>query len=321
MTRLYVIVLLAMTALITPAWAQSRKENWKHCRDTNPEIQVVGCTAVIQSGNDKPRNLATAYDNRGNAHFAKGEYDAAIADYNQAIRLAPVFARSLIFLSHRGIAYVNNGEYDNAIEDYNAAIRLRPYTAEAFSDRGIAYGAKGENDAAIADYNQAIRLRPDFAYAFGNRGVAYVNKGEYERGIEDYNWAIHLKPDYYAFFQARCIARAIIGQFDQALSDCNHALSMSPNDTGALGARGFTYLKMGKYDVAIADYDAALGNWNKLNPIKMWPATWLYGRSLAKEKVGDSAGATADIAAAKEMEPKVVTWPGWSGGAGSPQTQ
>ena len=32
-----------------------------------------------------PKN-ATAYDNRGNAYLAKGDYDHAMADYNEAIR-------------------------------------------------------------------------------------------------------------------------------------------------------------------------------------------------------------------------------------------
>ena len=60
-------------------------------------------------------------------------------------------------------------EYDKAIADYNEAIRLDPKDAAAYDNRGNAWQAKGEYDKAIADYNEAIRLDPKDADAYNGR--------------------------------------------------------------------------------------------------------------------------------------------------------
>ena len=54
--------------------------DWSQCIGREgPSVDVVieGCTAVIQSGQAPPKNLATAFDNRGVAERLKGEYDHA----------------------------------------------------------------------------------------------------------------------------------------------------------------------------------------------------------------------------------------------------
>ena len=56
--------------------------------------------------------------------------------------------------------YGDKGDYDRAIADYDEAIRLDPRYAVAYYNRGVAYCDKGDYDRAIADYNEAIRLDP-----------------------------------------------------------------------------------------------------------------------------------------------------------------
>ena len=58
------------------------------------------------------------------------------------------------------LAYADKQEYDRAIADYDEAIRLNPEVATAFNNRGNAYADKHLYDRAIADYDEAIRLNP-----------------------------------------------------------------------------------------------------------------------------------------------------------------
>ena len=109
----------------------------------------------------------------------RANYDKAIADYTEAIRLDPKFAEAYY---NRGVAYENKGEYDKAIADYTEAIRLDPKYAEAYNSRGFAYGNKGEHDKAIADYTEAIRLDPKYANAYYNRGVRLREEGRMRQG-------------------------------------------------------------------------------------------------------------------------------------------
>ena len=68
----------------------------------------------------------------------------------------------------RGTEALSKHNYDLAITNYSEAIRLRPDFAEAFNNRGYAYYHKGDWDKAIIDYNEAIRLKPDYAKAYNN---------------------------------------------------------------------------------------------------------------------------------------------------------
>ncbi len=126
-------------------------------------------TSAIGSGDLSVAHRATAYNKRGNAWGKKKDYDRAIADYNEAIRLNPQLA---LAFNSRGNAWAEKKEYDHAIADYNEAIRLNPQYSHAFSNRGNAWSYKKDYDRAIADYNEAIRLDPKYADAFVNRGIA-----------------------------------------------------------------------------------------------------------------------------------------------------
>ena len=44
----------------------------------HPDEQISGCTAVLVTYREAPANRVVAYNNRGNAHRAKGETDRAI---------------------------------------------------------------------------------------------------------------------------------------------------------------------------------------------------------------------------------------------------
>ena len=129
----------------------------------------------------------SALVSKGNTDSKAGDYDRAIADFNEAIRLDP---KSSLAFRNRGDTYTNIGAHDRAIADYNEAIRLDPNDALALSARGVAYANKGDYDRAIADFNRAIQLDPKSAHAFRNRGVVYATKGDNDRAIADFNQAI-----------------------------------------------------------------------------------------------------------------------------------
>ena len=87
---------------------------------------------------------------------------------------------------NRGNAYHDKGEFDKAIENYTEAIRLTPESVETYYNRGIAYGKKGEMDKAIEDFTEAIRLNPELAEAYHSRGRAYRYKGDQTKAEADF---------------------------------------------------------------------------------------------------------------------------------------
>ena len=85
-----------------------------------------------------------------------------------------------------GSAYESLGDFDDAIANFTQAIRLQPNDARIYDARAHAYCAKGEFDKAIADCNEAIRIMPQFARAYFARATIYTRKGDEARAVEDF---------------------------------------------------------------------------------------------------------------------------------------
>ena len=111
---------LAAAGLVSGTSASAQlSQPWTWCvneEKASPDVQIKGCTSVIGSGKETPKNLSIAYNNRGNGYRTKGDNDRAIADYNESIRLDPNYAYPY---NGRGNAYRARGENDRAIADYS----------------------------------------------------------------------------------------------------------------------------------------------------------------------------------------------------------
>jgi tetratricopeptide (TPR) repeat protein len=116
--------------------------------------------------------------NRAAEYFEKGDYDQALKDLDDAIRLDPEYVPAF---KYRGAVYLKRKEFGRAVDDYRKAIRLEPNNAEHFYNRGAAYSGIGEYDLAISDYTEAIRLNfYNKALALYYRGVARQNNHDRE---------------------------------------------------------------------------------------------------------------------------------------------
>jgi Flp pilus assembly protein TadD len=173
-----------------------------------------------------PFLAATPVARRG-GYRKNGDFDKAIADFNEAIRLNPKSAQGHV---NRGSAYGEQGELDKAIAEYSEATQLNPKNAEAYINRGITYSMKGDLDKAIADCNEAIRISPNNSHAYYGRGFAYREKGDFDKAVADFTDAIRLDPKN---TQVYCIRGAVYekkGDFDKAITDFTEVIRLDPKD-------------------------------------------------------------------------------------------
>ena len=195
-------------------------------------VVLVGCLAI-------PANLhaqdAADYFNSGYAWARKGDYDKAIADYDQSLLL--IDPKEAVNISHvyynRGNAWASKNEFDKAIADFTEAIRLTPDYTLAYYYRGKSWMKKCDYDKAIADYHEFLRINPSDGKAYGNRGIAWEKKGEYDKAIADYNQALRLIDSK----DATSIANVYVyrgfawdkkGDYDKAITDFNEAIRLNP---------------------------------------------------------------------------------------------
>jgi tetratricopeptide (TPR) repeat protein len=109
----------------------------------------------------------------GDVFLEKNQTDEAISQYQEAIRLAPDYAKAHYNL---GVALEKEGQTDEATRQYQETIRLKPDYAEAHNNLGAALGRKGQIDEAIRQFQEAIRLKPDFVKAHNNLAAALEMK-------------------------------------------------------------------------------------------------------------------------------------------------
>jgi tetratricopeptide (TPR) repeat protein len=193
---------------------------------TAADDAVAACTAAIGTGAVADGPLAQAYSARAVAWHNKGQFDRAISDYDQAIRLAPTNAATF---NNRGIAWQAKGNLERAIADFGEAIRLDPADrAGAFRFRSIALRLRGDLSGAIADAKRAIDLYPDYNAAYVARGLAYEGTGDLARARADYSVALALPPKYASGQEAQRQARDRLAALDQSSSRTGPATLPAP---------------------------------------------------------------------------------------------
>ena len=109
---LWAVVAASLTS--APVSGASQRDHADCNQAGDRERSIAGCTRILEARGEAARSRAIAGYNRGNAYYAKGDYDRAIADYTEAVWLDPTSA--LVF-NNRGKAYLGKGDYGPSGED------------------------------------------------------------------------------------------------------------------------------------------------------------------------------------------------------------
>jgi tetratricopeptide (TPR) repeat protein len=141
-----VLVVLALVLIVGLIWFASSRRNY------------VGREAALPTPAPTTSPVSSDpafYYKRGNAYYDSKNYEKAISDYSEAIRLGPKNAATYY---KRGNAYFDSKNYEKATSDYSEAISLDPKDAIAYYNRGRAYRELGKNAEAQADFDKAKQL-------------------------------------------------------------------------------------------------------------------------------------------------------------------
>ena len=124
---------------------------------------------------------------RGNEHWDRKEYGAAIQEFSKVIDMDPTSADGYY---GRGLSYAGMNEFDLAIKDLTEAIRRDPHKSGAYRNRAATYIDMGQIAQAVPDLNEAIRLDPKDTASRVSRSGVYLAKFDYDSAIVDLNEAI-----------------------------------------------------------------------------------------------------------------------------------
>ena len=130
--------------------------------------------------------LKARHNSSGETNFLLGNYEIAIAECTQAIKIDPNYAKAYY---NRGKSRSELGDKQVAIVDFTQAIKINPNDSDIYRGRGISRSELGDKQGAIVDFTQAIKINPNDAMSYSWRGMFRSELGDKQGAIADYNQA------------------------------------------------------------------------------------------------------------------------------------
>lgn len=161
---------------------------------------------------------AIDYFGRAMSYMMVKDYESAVNDLTEAVRLSPqfvlgYFARSVARMCQMEVMREGNtdteltsaysarkaeretiGELkavndrymaESVLDDLDKVLELSPNQVYAYFNKGNIYLSFNDYTAALACYTSAINIRADFGEAYFNRGMVYLQLGNIEKGVAD----------------------------------------------------------------------------------------------------------------------------------------
>lgn len=197
----------------------------------------------IASADSPARPSAAVHVARAEAHAKAKDYDRAIAECTEAIRIDPKCGEAYAW---RGGSYLGKRVNSKAIADYTLALRYAPKLTWARCGRGEAYRRRGESARALADLEEALRNDPQNEQAHYNRCLVYLmNLRDCERAIAESSERIRRHPKEAMWYMLRSVAYLAKGETAKSLKDGTTAVSLNPGNVHLHGTRQSNSLLLG----------------------------------------------------------------------------
>ncbi len=98
----------------------------------------------------------------------------------------------------RGEEKAKKGDYQGAIAEFNQFLRLNPRGFKAYYGRGVALQKLGDSKGALADLDLYLQFHPNDSEAHYHRGLLRLELGDYQGAIADYSHVMQSSPDNFA---------------------------------------------------------------------------------------------------------------------------
>ena len=198
---------------------------------------------------------AEVYNNMGVLLTEMGDRDAAISSYQQALKIEPNYAAAH---NNMGNALKGRCDLNAALDSYKQALKLNPDNAEIHNNMGNVLKDQGDLQAAIDSYQQALNLNPVYVEVYNNMGTLLTERGDPEAAIENYKMALKIKPDFAETYNNMGTALKNKGNIEDAMGSHKQALKINPGYAEAYNNIGILLTGKGNFEAAIASYKEAL---------------------------------------------------------------
>ena len=143
---------------------------------------------ALQLAEGDPRyqnNLASLY-------LDMGQWDKAI-DYFDKASANLLFLNSHVALTGKGYAYYRKGDYSSALASYQEALAIAPLYAPAHFYKSEVYRALEQPDLYRKSLERAIELAPQYVQARYELGILLLKEQQKERALKEFRTVVECR--------------------------------------------------------------------------------------------------------------------------------
>lgn len=204
-------------------------------------------TEALALDTENRKHLDEIYRERGIAHLMLGNYDNALSDMEEALRLNPDDA---LLLYYKGRCLYKSADYNRCIELCTQSI-LNDSGPKSYELRGKCFYQLEQYEDALADFISA-RNYGESVEVNGYVADCLEKLGQYDEALMLYRANLHSEPDEpehyfkvgYIYFKQQC--------FEIALSHLNEGLRLNDSDVDMWYYKGQCHLKIQQYEEALS---------------------------------------------------------------------
>lgn len=236
--RLLACLAVVLIAAAAPAHAQDQPSQYcdpEAYTAEDVDAALAACDAQLANKGALLRDRIRAYQTRGDLLGLKGQPEAAMSNFDQAVKL---------------IVTAGQLTSGSLLDKETPTSVSKILAASVFYHRGEALRLQGQMPLAIADYSRAIEFYEDDAQTWWHRAQAYEADGQLELALRDLDKAVTLEPEggLYLVDRGRLLSRT--GALNRAIADFNKALALSPDDARARAGRDAAQAKLAQQSAA-----------------------------------------------------------------------
>lgn len=152
-----------------------------------------------------------------------GDTPAELNAWEQVVRLEP---NNFIAKREKALAHYRLKEYDRAITEFEQLLKLDPRNLNNYLALSDLYRLAGKNSQAMDIAARAYSLKPDSPAVMFNLGGAFLALKGYDQAIEAFKSAINLKTENLAeSYYYIASAQMVQGKYNEAIENLKKSLS------------------------------------------------------------------------------------------------
>jgi|GEM_PF-6267629 len=210
------------------------------------DMAIADCNESLKL---MPANVS-CWNTRAKAYREKGDYPQAIKDHAESINLNPEKAESYLY---RADTYKAMRDQVSAVENYEKVLMLSPENAEAMTALAVIYREKNLPTLSLTWTQKAITANPDYADAYNEHGVTLNQQGKLTEAVGFYGEAAKRVPNNETYQRNFGIGLLATKKAKESTTPFSKILELNKSDLKTRKMRAMAYISSGSFPEALKD--------------------------------------------------------------------